>query len=533
MRDGTVADGSSEGRIRTYTLIATALLALAAVFLVAWTTARYGIGVSPDSAHYVGAARSLAGGRGLQFNGEPFTHWPPLYPLLLAALSRCGLEALHSARALAALLFVVNVVLIVCITQGQSRGIPYSGLIAGAVFLLTPEVIHAHLMAWSEPLFYALALLSVLLLVSWTRDRSRWLLLGIGTLVGLAMLTRFAGVTLLPPFLACILAARVRRPKRAWTDPVLFLAAAAIPMTIWLAWNSSVPHSGTDRAIQFHPPHTVHLAVLAILIIAMAYALWRQSVQRKDVDFDLYSRWALAFGVTYCGFLLFSVMFIDALTPLDGRILSPLLVFGIPFAFAFRPIHSAQTGLEDSMPTLSDRTEHSHPYSSKKSADRVPSAALSGRLTRSLPAPHILAASTLILMTVLRLGITASVIRQHALFGSGYTGADWRSSPTLRWVDRIPTSVPIYSNAPDALAFYGRTSLALPEAFSPTTLRANSRLSEQLSQLDLALRRGARIVYFQRSSRRYLVSADVIERCSASRPIVALPDGAIYGAAPK
>src|SRR5438105_674402 len=61
--------------------------ALVALLLAAWSTSRYGDGVSPDSAHYIGAARSLAAGQGLRFNGEPFSHWPPLYTLILAGPS--------------------------------------------------------------------------------------------------------------------------------------------------------------------------------------------------------------------------------------------------------------------------------------------------------------------------------------------------------------------------------------------------------------------------------------------------------------
>jgi hypothetical protein len=67
--------------------------------MVNYGTGKYGIGVSPDSVGYISTAQSLLNRTGFHlFNGEPFVQWPPLYPLLLAALGLLGINPLVGAK---------------------------------------------------------------------------------------------------------------------------------------------------------------------------------------------------------------------------------------------------------------------------------------------------------------------------------------------------------------------------------------------------------------------------------------------------
>ena len=62
--------------------------ALAAMALAWIASGRYGAGVSTDAVLQLSTAESLLRGEGFTtYLGEPFVHWPPLYPLLLAGLS--------------------------------------------------------------------------------------------------------------------------------------------------------------------------------------------------------------------------------------------------------------------------------------------------------------------------------------------------------------------------------------------------------------------------------------------------------------
>src|SRR5262245_38410829 len=91
-------------------------LAGLAVVLLLFAT-RPGLGVGPDSTTYLDAARHLRQGEGLvvlegSHGTRPLSHYPPLYPALLALAGTASADALAGARALHALLFGVNVLLV-------------------------------------------------------------------------------------------------------------------------------------------------------------------------------------------------------------------------------------------------------------------------------------------------------------------------------------------------------------------------------------------------------------------------------------
>ena len=79
---------------------------------------RLGAGISPDSTVYVDAANNLKMGRGLSVQSgpdefTPLTHFPPLFPALLALLGSLGFDASSGARWLNVLLFGGNIFLLV------------------------------------------------------------------------------------------------------------------------------------------------------------------------------------------------------------------------------------------------------------------------------------------------------------------------------------------------------------------------------------------------------------------------------------
>ena len=91
-----------------------ALAAALAMSLQLIGTARYGAGLSPDSAVYLQSARQLASGNGFtQLVADPghapkvvpLTWFPPGYPALLAAVAKLGLNLIQVARYSAAILF--------------------------------------------------------------------------------------------------------------------------------------------------------------------------------------------------------------------------------------------------------------------------------------------------------------------------------------------------------------------------------------------------------------------------------------------
>lgn len=80
------------------------LIGLAGSGLLWYSTQPWGVGVGYDSFYYITSARNLISGQGLgtiDVDGSiiPLTKFPPLYPLILAALSfTSGLGIINVAR---------------------------------------------------------------------------------------------------------------------------------------------------------------------------------------------------------------------------------------------------------------------------------------------------------------------------------------------------------------------------------------------------------------------------------------------------
>ena len=135
------------------------LLALACAAVVWWGSATHGLGVAPDSVVYLEAAENLLGGQGLSYHGLPMTHFPPGYPLVLAAAARLlGAAPFDAARCVQALLVGLNVILLAWVAHQSSAG---SASVLAAVTLLLAvltQSYESHLNIVSEPLFLSLTL---------------------------------------------------------------------------------------------------------------------------------------------------------------------------------------------------------------------------------------------------------------------------------------------------------------------------------------------------------------------------------------
>ena len=150
-------------------LVVTSLLGIGLVLVA---TSRYGVGLSPDSAYYIFAARSLLSGKGyLDFDGTLYTNWPPLFPTLLAGLGLVGIEPLDGARLLNAVTFGLIVLasgklFIRCI---RSKAFAVLGILS---VLLSFQLLKVSVMAWSEPVFILLVLFFIMYMPSFLKSRS-------------------------------------------------------------------------------------------------------------------------------------------------------------------------------------------------------------------------------------------------------------------------------------------------------------------------------------------------------------------------
>ncbi|MGQ0540097.1 MAG: hypothetical protein ACT4R6_14235, partial [Gemmatimonadaceae bacterium] len=170
---------------RPWRTVIVACACLAGAVTVAAATRR-GVGLSPDSLQYVAASQQGDSGvlRTVGWDGVPtrLTHFPPGYPIALAASRGSGSSPETFARWLNVALFAALIGLTARLTRDVA---PVSawGAAAAAAWLcaLAPDLVAAHSMVWSEPLYLTLTALGLLALsAALARGSGPWLALAGG-----------------------------------------------------------------------------------------------------------------------------------------------------------------------------------------------------------------------------------------------------------------------------------------------------------------------------------------------------------------
>jgi hypothetical protein len=347
-----------KGQQRWYFLIILAALSVVGM-LALWRSTPYGLGLVNDSATYIEGATSLLAGKGyvrISGGGEikPITHFPPLFSLMLAGLGLAGMDLLHGARLLITLLFGVDILLVGLSVYKISHSMAFACL--GALLLAVSDLhLGVYSYALSEPLFLTLMLAAYLCLAE-SINRPHWLWSALtGFLLSLAYLTRYAGSS---PFLTVVMVMLLLKPPQ-WLKRIgIMLAGALLPIFAWLGYSLSISGFGPlgNRQLVWHPipietlfealknlltwiaPNDLLqagsifgriLSLTSIILIPgliawLAWAILRRATRQPQT---LGGDYALTFTqilhiVVYLGFLVLSLTFFDASTPLNDRILS-------------------------------------------------------------------------------------------------------------------------------------------------------------------------------------------------------------------
>jgi hypothetical protein len=188
----------NEPRGSRWTLACLVLL-MAVAALGSWWVTRVGPGwTNTDSAVYTYAASSFLEHGDFMMPDrrgglEKLHVWPPMYPLLLAALSKPSGGVIPAARWLNVILFPINILLMAALGRCL-RLSAWAGLLACAAFALAPGIWWAHVMAMSESSCLFFWLLGLWLLLGYERRQSwPWLVLAALALAG-AVLCRYMAI---------------------------------------------------------------------------------------------------------------------------------------------------------------------------------------------------------------------------------------------------------------------------------------------------------------------------------------------------
>ena len=201
-------------------------------------TMTFGVGITWDAVNYIAVARGLAAGDGFaQFHTEEvYTRWPPLYPLLLAAFARVGLDPQLAAAPLNALLFGLTV----WVTgrwwrlRLASAFLTVWGCLAVTLALSLTQLAAYAMTTTPFILWTTLALIHA---DRFLQDRRRGALGWAAFFTALACLTRYAGVALLASVALLLLWQSHATLRVRLRHSAAFVLGAALPLSAWLLRN--------------------------------------------------------------------------------------------------------------------------------------------------------------------------------------------------------------------------------------------------------------------------------------------------------
>jgi 4-amino-4-deoxy-L-arabinose transferase-like glycosyltransferase len=456
-----------------------AMLAVSAMAILFISTP-VGAGLANDSVAYIAGARSLLQGKGysdiwLDSTLEPITHYPPLLSLSLAALGLLGIDPLRGARILNIFLYGANTGLIGLIGLRMTRS-RAAGIWLAALFLLNAALLRVHVFAMSEALYLAWSLAAFLSfdLYFAARQKPLWLVLA-GLASGLAVLTRYSALALLPAFgLALLLFHKTWRSRLAALN--YYLDGALCLPVIWFLRNMLVAGNATNRTFEYHPITLDNILtgiynfsqflmpvetwrqsmtkaglwgwILAgfglVLLVWLVMRIWQLNIHPECEPSQSLSLTTGLYGFGYLGAVLFSMSFFDASTKFQPRILAPLYVCFLVLLVALGAWLWQKRNL----------------------------------------AGKILVSGLVILTLAFSAYDSSLTVADFRTAGQGYASWKWHDSLIMASLRNLPPDIAIYTNTTPAVYLVtGRSSRVLPTPIDPVDNHIRGDYEQNLVQM--------------------------------------------------
>jgi hypothetical protein len=515
------------GTARLRTGRAAALVAAAAVAsitavsvaLVLYGTAPRGPGLTIDSTTYLLAAEELRDdpSRVAATLNDVF---PPGYPAAIAVARWAAAEPPNAARVVNVVALAATIALVGWGAWSARRRTGEAGTagstVAAAVLGAALVGGSAAMLRWSgavmsEALSIAFIVGSAVAAERGLRRRSIALCAAAGVLGGAAALVRHVALgTLLGLALAVALLERGDRRRRIGAAAAVAAAGAAT----WLAGTPLLRGSfESRRTIAWHPPGADELlqaldtaggymlpsglgtsatrAVAAAVLVLCTWLVARAAVSVRSHDHapPLVATLAVVLLVAHLAGVLGSMALLDDLTPLDDRILLPV----VPLA--------------------------------------VLAAAAAGGAACSRPArTAALAVAALVLAG--QVGRAAAWVDEARTEGIGYAHAMFDGSETVHVVGQLPADTPLWSNDVSLLYLRGdRPARQLPSRNDGYARQAADAYEEELEALQDDVAEGAVVVLLDYFSFPNLPSAAELEALLGPVEVLRLTDGQLIRAA--
>lgn len=296
---------------------------------------------------YLEASKNIVSGKGVVLNsGQLLSHWPPLYPLLLAALSQIlNTSVLNSGIYLNSGLLYIYIVTYYFILRELKLKKTLSIVVSFLLLLSQSTLIFGQYL--SEGLFLVCWLQTLYFFIKWLNSDNLKFLLLTGVFCGLLLLTRYAGIGLIGGYILYIITF-----KKSFQNKLLYISVLLIPLFIiiipWFLYLNSFDVSKPIRSFAIHIVGfeklktfittilywfigNVTARILLITLVITGILIFRKhksiliqnlkgTIKKHKNELFLIT----CLSVTYVGFLFVSISFYDSYTPLDNRILSPI-----------------------------------------------------------------------------------------------------------------------------------------------------------------------------------------------------------------
>ncbi len=490
-----------------------------------------GVGLSPDSVTYLTAGNNIISGHGftmLRPDGSyvPLTHFAPFYSISVSLSRFFGVSPLIAARWIGAISFGFLIFSIGFVLAGFFKSDPgvsiWFPIFAALFALVSVTLIEIYVMAWSETIFLLIALWCVVLLGKYLDQGSLLAFIFSGLLTGLAIFTRYAGAAVLATAVIGILFLRAMGLGKKLVFCIIYGIISVIPMLFWVIIDLNNTQTTPIREIAFHPLNLGHLqqalttlsswllipertsgiiklgSLLVILMEFLYFVYLRRSMLRHDSEIEIIKpipsaiKLMLIFQLVYLPFLAISISFLDANTPLDSRILSPIYLFGFILVFYI-------TGQLFSM--------------NRKLSLVTVGVSLIGLI---LFAGYILD--------------DISFIQKSHNEGIGFNSRIWQQSSILAEFEKLPAPGIIYSNVPEAIYVQtGDIAFGLPKKYDSVLQRPNQEYSHELNDVyDRLKSTNGVLVYFNQVNRANLATENEIANIFPVQVVDQTGDGTIY-----
>jgi hypothetical protein len=464
------------------------LVLLSALALVAWGT-ESGIGLSPDSLSYLAAARRPGHA----------TDFPPLYPMVLAALQTVGFSSTTAPLVLNLVLWGATVCLVGLVVRHSTRS---SAMAAGAMGLtaLAPPLLAVHVMAWSEPLFVSLGLLAAWSLTAYRETAASAALTTAALACGLAVATRWAGAAWVVTGLVVVL----QRPcPTRGSNVARFLTLSCGPMAAWMLFNAWGGRNPTHRVWHWHPVTVSNVAAglstvqswllppgtpsLLLWMALLALVVWGRRTKRQPWEV------MTLFLGAYMAVLVAARSVFDAGIFFNDRMLCPL------------------------WPAMV-----------------VTAAAAVAPLIRRRPYRWV---CLTLLLGVLEASVSLPRLQACHQNPAGYSGDVWRDSRVVELIRRLPAEAMVYTNDPNPFKAWTRRSVEwLPGRYDAEAgvMDADFATSVQQMEAQFTAHDGGWFVFLTPSMS--VAPAEPSERELKNllhwRLVLRQPEGAVYAVPP-